>query len=338
MIDKFYQVFVSSTFSDLKEERQQVSNTLAKAGYVAAGMELFPASDEQQLDYIKRIIDRSDYYVVIVGARYGSVDEHGVSFTEREFEYAQSKSIPVLAFLHAAPETIAVGKTDEDFEKKSKLENFRSRLKTGRLIESWTDKNELCTKVMIAVANAVNLTPGMGWIRGDNAIDPKLLQDLARLRNENVELRAKLEKFTSGDLAFDPALVGPNDAILVEVKLNRKDQNGATLSKEDKSISVRLGDLFAALYDELLKVPSEHGLQRNIAHAALEAVGDELSRNDYAEVPMQTVINLRHQLEGLGLIQASSRPGAAQGIRYICWEVADKGRRYVSSRKVERKA
>jgi len=73
-MDKFYQVFVSSTFDDLKDERQQVTNTLAKAGYVAAGMELFPAADQQQLEYIKRVIDRSDYYVVIVGGRYGSLE------------------------------------------------------------------------------------------------------------------------------------------------------------------------------------------------------------------------------------------------------------------------
>jgi Domain of unknown function (DUF4062) len=48
-MDRVFQVFVSSTFSDLKDERRQVSNTLAKAGYVVAGMELFPATDQQQL-------------------------------------------------------------------------------------------------------------------------------------------------------------------------------------------------------------------------------------------------------------------------------------------------
>ena len=52
-MDKVYQVFLSSTFDDLKNERQQISNTLAKAGYIAAGMELFPATDQQQLEYIQ---------------------------------------------------------------------------------------------------------------------------------------------------------------------------------------------------------------------------------------------------------------------------------------------
>ena len=47
MVNKVYQVFVSSTFQDLHVERQQVSNALAKAGFIPAGMELFPATDQE---------------------------------------------------------------------------------------------------------------------------------------------------------------------------------------------------------------------------------------------------------------------------------------------------
>jgi hypothetical protein len=97
-MDKVYQIFVSSTFSDLEHERRLVTNTLAKAGYLAAGMELFPATDQQQLDFIKRIIDRSDYYVVIVAGRYGSLADDKLSFTEHEYEYAVSKGISSLSF------------------------------------------------------------------------------------------------------------------------------------------------------------------------------------------------------------------------------------------------
>ena len=70
-MNRVFQVFISSTYNDLRDERQAVSNTLAKAGYMPAGLEVLPATDQMQLDYIKRIIDRSDYYVAIVGSRYG---------------------------------------------------------------------------------------------------------------------------------------------------------------------------------------------------------------------------------------------------------------------------
>jgi hypothetical protein len=135
--ERVYQVFLSSTFSDLEEERREISNTLAKAGFLVAGMELFPASDEEQMSYIKRIIDRSDYYVVIIGGRYGSLASDGQGYTEKEYEYAVSKRIPVLAFLHASPRSLPRSKTEEDQHKEALLNGFIARLKGNRLVQFW---------------------------------------------------------------------------------------------------------------------------------------------------------------------------------------------------------
>lgn len=98
-MEKIFHVFVSSTYSDLIDERKKVSEAVAKAGFVAEGMEIFPASSQKQMDFIERVIDRCDYYILIVAGRYGSVSEDGLSYTEKEFRYAKSKGIPVLAFL-----------------------------------------------------------------------------------------------------------------------------------------------------------------------------------------------------------------------------------------------
>ena len=96
-MEKLFHMFVSSTYSDLQEERGRVSEALSKAGHVPEGMEIFPASSQKQLDFIKRVIDRCDYYVVILGGRYGSMASADISFTELEFEYAISKGLPTLA-------------------------------------------------------------------------------------------------------------------------------------------------------------------------------------------------------------------------------------------------
>ena len=74
-MDKRYQVFISSTCADLKEERRAVIQTVIQLNCIPAGMELFPAADEEQLAFIKRVIDDCDYYLLIIGGRYGSVDE-----------------------------------------------------------------------------------------------------------------------------------------------------------------------------------------------------------------------------------------------------------------------
>ena len=71
-MDKRYQVFVSSTYEDLQEERQEVMHALLELDCIPAGMELFPAANEDQWTLIKRVIDDCDYYLVIVGGRYGS--------------------------------------------------------------------------------------------------------------------------------------------------------------------------------------------------------------------------------------------------------------------------
>jgi len=66
-MDKRYQVFVSSTYADLQQERQKVIQALMEMDCIPAGMELFPAADEEQWEFIKQIIDDCDYYILIIG-------------------------------------------------------------------------------------------------------------------------------------------------------------------------------------------------------------------------------------------------------------------------------
>src|ERR1044072_4145935 len=86
-----FQIFVSSTYEDLKEERQAAVEAILKAGHIPAGMELFTAGSESQLNVIRRWIQDSDIYLLILGGRYGSIEpKSGLSYTEVEFDYARS--------------------------------------------------------------------------------------------------------------------------------------------------------------------------------------------------------------------------------------------------------
>ena len=60
-IDKKYQVFVSSTYTDLQEERQEVIKALLELDCFPASMEFFPSTDDDQWTLIKQIIDDCDY-------------------------------------------------------------------------------------------------------------------------------------------------------------------------------------------------------------------------------------------------------------------------------------
>src|SRR5215210_4059094 len=103
-MDKRYQVFISSTYKDLLEERQEVIQALLELDCIPAGMELFPAADDDKWALIKKVIDDCDYYIVIIGGRYGSLAASGVSYTHMEYEYALSQGKPVIGFLHINPD------------------------------------------------------------------------------------------------------------------------------------------------------------------------------------------------------------------------------------------
>lgn len=60
-MDKRYQVFISSTFVDLVDERQAVLKAILELDQMPAGMELFPASDDEAWRLIRDVIDASDY-------------------------------------------------------------------------------------------------------------------------------------------------------------------------------------------------------------------------------------------------------------------------------------
>ena len=97
MAEKKYQVFISSTYSDLVDERRRILDILLMADCIPAGMEAFVATDVEQFEVIKKVIDLCDYYVLIIGKRYGSVNQTTeLSYTEMEYEYAKQQQIPVL--------------------------------------------------------------------------------------------------------------------------------------------------------------------------------------------------------------------------------------------------
>lgn len=98
-MNKKLQVFVSSTYTDLIEERQAAVEAILDAGHIPAGMELFKAG-KSQMKTIQKWIDESDVYMLILGGRYGSIEEEsGFSYTELEYQYALSKKMPVFAIV-----------------------------------------------------------------------------------------------------------------------------------------------------------------------------------------------------------------------------------------------
>lgn len=192
-MDKRYQVFVSSTYADLKEERQHVIQTLMEMDCIPAGMELFPAMDEEQWEFIKKVIDDCDYYLLVIGGRYGSTTAEGISYTEMEFDYAIEKGLKVVALVHEKPNMLPGEKIELDSELRNKLEQFRARVLTGRLVKFWRSAEELPGLVSLSLQKTIKTYPATGWVRGDQVASETLLSEINELRKENNLLKAELE-------------------------------------------------------------------------------------------------------------------------------------------------
>ncbi|MBB6696261.1 DUF4062 domain-containing protein [Clostridium algidicarnis] len=191
-MEKRYQVFISSTFADLEEERKAIMEAIVNLNCFPAGMEMFPANDSEQFEYIKSIIDESDYYILVIAGRYGSIADDGKSYTEKEFDYAKEKGIPVLVFVKKDITSIPVNKTDDDVEKRKKLEQFRKKAMNDRLAKYWDDWKELKYEVFSSLSKSFKTNPRIGWIKGNIENDDQLLRQVNKLRIENEELNSKI--------------------------------------------------------------------------------------------------------------------------------------------------
>lgn len=94
-------VFISSTFKDLRPERQAAIEVLQRAEFVPWGMELFVTSPSKPLDEALRELQLSDAVLLIIGFKAGSLVPEAPSFTytAAEFEHARRFNKPIFAFI-----------------------------------------------------------------------------------------------------------------------------------------------------------------------------------------------------------------------------------------------
>ena len=205
-MEKKYQVFVSSTYQDLIEERDEVMKALLELDCIPSGMELFPSADEEAISYIKKVIDNCDYFISVIGGRYGTEDATGISFTQMEYEYAYSNGIPIIAFVHKSPETLTANKYELDNKKRQKLTEFRKIIEK-KLCRYWTSKGELSALVSRSMVKLMKDKPQTGWIRGnkDKHFDfqSEILSKLNELERKNETILKNQEGKIPLDIKVD---------------------------------------------------------------------------------------------------------------------------------------
>jgi hypothetical protein len=261
VMEKKYQVFVSSTFEDLKDERNDIIRSVLEIGHIPVGMEMFSAADEEQWKIIARTIDAADYYVVILAHRYGS-ESKGVSYTEKEFDYATAAGIPVLGFIIDEAASWPSTKTDTDAKKRKKLCTFKTKVK-GKMVQFWSSREDLRAKFAVALMKSILTNPRTGWVRADEVAGPSVTKELTRLSSENAALRAEVQ-------ASKQAAAEKEDIARATMKILDMNQMKFNVRRtaewNDSTVHSRtLAQIFEYVAPDLINENSSLGVARNIA-------------------------------------------------------------------------
>jgi hypothetical protein len=196
---KKLQVFISSTYTDMLAERQAAVEAILRAGHIPAGMELFAAGDESQLEIIHRWIEDSDVFMLILGGRYGSIEpKEGKSYIELEYDYASQLGKPMFAAVisesYLDTKVKDNGRSVVEKSNGNLLESFRRKV-TAKICRFFSDVNELKLIVFESLSNFERNDGLAGWIHGSDVVDPKaILEEVNRLQAENVLLSNELSE------------------------------------------------------------------------------------------------------------------------------------------------
>lgn len=255
-----YQVFVSSTVRDLEPERLSAYSAISLLGQIPTGLEIWPASGRPPWDVIQRSIELSDYYVVIVAGRYGSLTTEGISWTEREYELAVSLDLPVLPFLHAKPDDIPRKFTDDSPELIDKLQAFRERLQDSHTSRDFSDPVELQTLITASLAVEMTTHPGLGWVRNAGQSEIELLRENSELR-KSLAKRQTILAASSGELDSDASSWSPDSEVDLYFRAVRTIGTQAVLKYPSIKATIRIGDLIQYVGTYAVRNISEHSVR-----------------------------------------------------------------------------
>lgn len=317
--ERRYQVFVSSTYQDLKDERSKVMQALLGIEMFPAGMELFPASNETQWDLIKRVIDDSDYYLVILGARYGSLDSDGLSYTEKEYHYAVETGTPVFGFVLSDPMQAVVANTDQNQALAKRLRRFREVV-MSKMCQQYSNPDELALNVTTSLIAAKTRFPTDGWVRGSDATTSEAREQLLEAREQLQEARARLAALDGFEVDKDLHQGDDTYGVIFEIS-SISGYSEKRLFHYQRSWN----QLFMLLGPTLLDEASEKALKERLRNAPLEDESADLDIFEAIDVSNSSFDQVKMQFVALGLVARSDRKRSVRDAGTY-WQLTELGR------------
>lgn len=323
-MERRHQVFISSTFTDLVEERAEIVQALLELDCFPAGMELFPATNEAAWDLIKRVIDDSDYYCLVVGGRYGSVDDEGLSYTEREYDYAFESGKPLIAFLHADPGKILSEKAEVDVVSRDRLRAFREKVEKNHHCKYWSSPEDLGSKVSRAMVALRKSHPSDGWVPGAFAADESSRIELANLRAQVAELQSEIAQKTSTEAVPQVDNLAFGDDLFTTTVAYRDNDGEVHWANAKVSWDTILKYVGPTLLNECSDEELVEKLKLCFYHALFQKVSSDQIKNGSVVLTHISLDQIKIQLRALGQMAPGTKRRAVSD-RKNYWKLTASG-------------
>lgn len=198
MLDRRYQVFVTTSCADMHDYCAVVVQTLMGMGFFAWGLESrTPLSSA----YARRQIEDCDYVLLILGQSYGEQSVSGISFMHLEYIYAVTKQKPIIAFIFEQRQMPSSFEMQQDvthdmrqhLADQKKYLNFKQQLHQ-ELDQVFHYKNlkDLEQSIRANMPQMTQRYPSLGWVRPQNL---QILQDeIDQLKIQLAEARLNIDR------------------------------------------------------------------------------------------------------------------------------------------------
>lgn len=162
-MERKYQVFISSTYIDLKEIRAFAYMSILELGHIPVGLDIFDAQEDYTTEkYTAKFIEACEFIIMIIGERYGSISKTGKSYVEEEYIYSRSKNKPILCFVKRDYKKV----DDERYQK------FIKQILENRFVIIWDDIDDFKYKFIQNISKfLVSFNPTTYWIKTSKVIE-----------------------------------------------------------------------------------------------------------------------------------------------------------------------
>ena len=251
--------------------------------------------------------------------RNGSLDEAGISFTEKEYDYAVLKKKPVISLIHSNPNNLPRGKTEIDSAGWEKLKAFRKKIKENHTCKEWQTASDLKSEVIIGLTTAIKRNPKEGWIRSGAIASEEATREIIQLQKVVTKLQNEIDRLNSNPPPGSEKLAQGNDTYAFEGKftLNSEDY----LSEKDiRIIKLTWNEIFLAVAPILINPTPETKMKTAISRKARIKMEGSLKK-DYPNHSISHLTinetlfqNMKVQLLALGLIENTTVTRSTNGV------------------------